>query len=175
MGVCETVQNPASCPPYYTPPRPPPDDKGGDAPSPGNGPYPNINGGDSGSSGGSGGLWPPKLGSWPKRPSGLWKLKKTRRDCNAAAAPLSLKSPSSSSFNNNNHYSNDDEQVLAIVAVPEKPPASTMPNGYTTEGEIDVDYAFSAPSRAVQDSFLDVDSAALVSAGEDLTDIPSRG
>lgn len=172
MGVCETIQEPDSCPPYYTPPRPSPDDNGGDAPGLGDGFDPNSNGGDSGSDGGSSGRWPPKLGPWPNRPSGLWKLKKTKRGCDAAAAPFSLKSASLSSSVNNNHNSDYDEHVVAVVAEPEKPPTRTIQKGYNSKGEIDLDYAFAAPSRAVQDSFRDVDSVALVSAGEDPTDIP---
>lgn len=178
MGVCETAQEPDLCPPYYTP-RPSPDGKEGDAPSPGDGSDPDNNGGSSG--GGSGGWLPPIPGSWQKLPSGLWKLKKARRDCNAAAAPLSLKSSSSSSSDNNNINNNndDDEHVVAVLAEPEKTPASTntMQKGYTTNGEIEVDYASVAPSRAVkvQDSFLDVNSAAFMSGGgEDLVDITSR-
>lgn len=184
MGVCETAQEPDLCPPYFTPPRPSPNGKGGDAPSPGDGSDPDNNGGDSGSSGGSrGGWWPPIPTSSQKRPSGLWKLKKTRRDCNAASAPLSLKSSSSSSYssfdNNNNNNDDDDEHVVAVLSEPEKTPASTntMQKGYTTNGEFEVDYASMAPSQAVkvQDSFLDVNSAAFMyGGGEDLVDITSR-
>lgn len=65
--------------------------------------------------------WSPKSpgGSWPNRPSGLWKLKKLRRGCDAAAATpppppnssSSLKQlkPSSSSSSSDNYYYNDDD------------------------------------------------------------------
>lgn len=152
LGVCETDQEPDSCPPYYTPP---PDEDGGDGPSPGNSiDPPGNNGGDRGN---GNGWWPPTPGPWPNRPTGLWKLKKIRRGCDAAAAaaatpPHSLK-PSSSSFSSDNY--NDDGQVVAALAETEKAPTSTnIQKHYTTESEIEVDYAHHiVPSWVDQDSF----------------------
>lgn len=165
MGVCETNQEPDSCPPHYTPPRPPPDHKGGDGPSPGNSPdLPGNNGGDKGN-----GWWPPESGPWPNRP-GLWKLRKIRRGCDGVTPPPSLKL-SSSSFSSDNY--NDDEHVMAVLAEPEKAPAP-MQKGFTTEREIEADYAYIAPSRVVQDSILDLDFAASASAREDFVDTTSR-
>lgn len=160
MGVCETDQEPDSCPPYYAPPRPPPDDKDGDGPSPDNSPDPpGNNGGDSGN-----GWWPSKPGSWPNRPSGLWKLKKVRRGCDAAAPPPS-------SFSSDNY--NDDEYVVAVLAEPKKAPA-LIQKGNTMEGEIEAEYAQIAPQRVVQDSFRDLHFAAWASAREEFVDTTSR-
>lgn len=84
--------------------------------------------------------------------------------------PPSLR-PSSSSFSSDNY--NDDEHDVAILVEPEKAPAPIQ-KSYTTEGEIEADYAHIVPSRIIQDSFLDLDFAASASAREDFVDNTSR-
>lgn len=159
MGVCETDQEPDSCPPYFTPP---PHEEEGDGPSPGNSiDPPGSNGGDRGN---GNGWWPPNLGPWPNRPSGLWKLKKRRRGCDDDDDDDAAATPPPHSLKLNDDDNDDDEDVVAVLAEPEKAPAPMQKYYYTTESEMKADNAqYIAPSRGVQDSFLDLDFAASAS------------